>query len=77
MQKLIVQKKFSFYIWNWNDTYMKYYSHMWISIWNFVVGEGKITNDDDKIDKNNKSWPFQFHLVLIYYAESFEMVRID
>ena len=36
--KLISQMKFSFHIWNWNNSHMKFYFHMWNCMWNLCQG---------------------------------------
>ena len=58
--KLISHMKFSFHMWNWNNSHMKYYFLMWTFMWNFCKGILHITRKQNKIE-----YPYKLQNILL------------
>ena len=52
--------KFSFHMWNWNNSHMKYYFLMWTCTWNFCKGILHITRKQNKIE-----YPYKLQGILL------------
>ena len=52
--------KFSFHMWNWNNSHMKYYFLMWTFMWNFCKGILHITRKQNKIE-----YPYKLQNILL------------